>query len=158
MPSQYVLFFQWEELNLQATCGGEKMLWKPMLDLAAVKEVWLLFENEVCQFPLYPGERTWIEYSYTVNHFKWGFWYQRAVRLPTRHLSVRMTFPTDSDPQVWGTETSMTIERRPLRTPIERHQQGEQVIFSWFTTDPPLNARYRLEWLFRNPNYPSRND
>jgi hypothetical protein len=49
-----------------------------------------------------------------------GQWFQRAVRLPTRCLSVDLVFPAELDPAVWGTETSTTAEAVPLRTPITR--------------------------------------
>ena len=62
------------------------MLWTVRYDRDAFKELWLRFENERGRFPLYPGERAWIEYSYTVSDRKWGNWFQRAVRLPTQHL------------------------------------------------------------------------
>ena len=82
----------WEELGLQARCGNDPMRWQVQHDRDAVKEVWLLFENDDGRFPLYPGESTWIEYAYTVSAEKWGPWFQRAVRLPTNRLSVRLVF------------------------------------------------------------------
>jgi len=63
------------------------------------------------RFPLYPGESAWIEYDYTVSDATWGPWYQRAVRLPTKRLSVSLAFPAELDPVVWGMETSMTNDR-----------------------------------------------
>lgn len=104
--------------------------------------------NEHGHFPLYPGESAWIDYSYTVSDEKWGTWFQRAVRLPTRHLAVRLVFPSDLDPMVWGMETTMTAEALPLRTAIERHLEDGNDVFTWSTDDPPLHARYRLEWRF----------
>ncbi|GAB3795512.1 hypothetical protein GCM10027605_01590 [Micromonospora zhanjiangensis] len=94
------------ELTLAAYCEGEgtrePMEWRKKHDRDAFKEVWLLFENENGKFPLYPGNRVVIEYAYTVNQEKWGNWFQRAVRLPTRQLVVRLDLPADLDPQVWG--------------------------------------------------------
>ncbi|MFE3382659.1 helix-turn-helix domain-containing protein [Streptomyces anulatus] len=139
----------WEELDLTATCRGEKMRWQAKHDRDAFKEVWLLFDNEHGRFPLYPGESVWIEYAYTVGHEKWGNWFQRAVRLPTEQLEVQLVFPAALDPVVWGTETSMTAEASPLRTPPIRGDAGEQRTFTWITTTPALHARYRLEWRFR---------
>jgi hypothetical protein len=93
------------------------MDWRVKHDRDAFKEVWLLFENRCGRFPLYPGESMWIEYAYSVTDTKWGRWFQRAVRLPTEHQQVRLTFPRRLDPVVWDTETSMTAEATPLRTP-----------------------------------------
>lgn len=139
----------WEELLLEASCGDEPMLWKVRHDRDAFKEVWLLFENEDARFPLYPGESTEITYSYNVSDAKWGHWFQRAVRLPTRRLSVRLDFPASTQPSVWGMETSMTAEALPFRSPIQRTVDGDRLRFAWATEDPPLHARYRLEWRFK---------
>ncbi|MFG2227619.1 hypothetical protein [Streptomyces sp. NPDC048644] len=101
------------------------MRWQAKHDRDAFKEVWLLFDNEHGRFPLYPGESVWIEYAYSVSDDKWGNWFQRAVRLPTEQLEVQLAFPTALDPVVWGTETSMTAEASPLRTPLLRSDDGE---------------------------------
>lgn len=141
----------WKEIGLQAWHGEDRepMDWKVQHDRDAFKELWLLFENGHGRFPLYPGERTWIEYSYTVDDQKWGQWYQRAVRLPTRCLSVRLVFPAELDPVVWGMETSMSAAAAPFRTAITRQEDGPRRIFSWSIEEPPLHARYRIEWRFR---------
>ena len=147
-----------EEMALEALAGEgdavEPMQWTVKLDRDAAKEIWLLFANERGQFPLYPGDRTTIEYAYTVDVQKWGQWFQRAVRLPTRLLTVRLDFPAVFDPQVWGVEASLAAEV-PVRSPLERHNEGDRAIFEWSTDTPLLNARYRLEWRFRGPGAPS---
>ncbi|MER5969474.1 helix-turn-helix transcriptional regulator [Streptomyces sp. NPDC002055] len=139
----------WDELDLTATCRGEPMRWQAKHDRDAFKELWLLFDNEDGRFRLYPRECVWIEYAYTVGDDKWGNWFQRAVRLPTEQLEVQLAFPAALDPVVWGTETSMTAEASPLRTPPVRSDNGELRRFTWITTSPALHARYRLEWRFR---------
>lgn len=127
----------------------EAMHWRAKHDRDAFKELWLLFENADRRFPLYPGDRATIEYAYCVGHDKWGPWFQRAVRLPTRQMAVRLDLPAAVDPQVWGAETSLSAEEGPLRTPVTRREDADRVIFDWATEDPPLNARYRLQWRFR---------
>lgn len=139
----------WEEIQLQASVDGEPLTWRVQHDRDAFKELWLLFENDNGRYPLYPGESVWLEYSYTVGDDKWGTWFQRAVRLPTRLLSVRLDFPADLEPQVWGTETTMTAAALPFRTPIRQTQEDGRSVFAWSTEDPPLHARYRLEWKFK---------
>lgn len=129
----------------------EPMYWRAKHDRDAFKEFWLLFENGDGRFPLYPGDRATIEYEYRVGHEKWGPWFQRAVRVPTRALDVRLDLPADLDPQVWGLETSLSAEEGPLRTPVSRHDHDDRAIFEWATENPPLNARYRLQWRFRTP-------
>ncbi|WP_369383275.1 helix-turn-helix domain-containing protein [Streptomyces sp. cg36] len=148
---------RWEELALTASCRGEVMAWETKHDRDAFKEIWLLFDNEQGRFPLYPGESVWIEYAYSVSDYKWGRWFQRAVRLPTEHLEVTLAFPVALDPMVWGTETSMTAEQIPLRTAPNRLDDGPTRIFSWSTSTPALHARYRLEWKFRARPEPDNN-
>jgi peptide deformylase len=92
------------------------MTWKVKADRDAFKEAWLCFGNDRGRFPLYPGQQATISYSYTVDGGRWGPWFQRAVRLPTRRLSVALAFPATLSPVVWGTETSATAEAIPLRT------------------------------------------
>jgi hypothetical protein len=106
---------RWSELALTATCDGEPMTWQPKADRDSFKEAWLCFENDRGRFPLYPGQHATLSYSYTVDDGRWGPWFQRAVRLPTSHLSVDLIFPAALDPVVWGTETSPTAEAVPLR-------------------------------------------
>jgi peptide deformylase len=143
----------WEEIDLHAWHGdgrADAMDWTPHHDRDAFKEVWLTFAHGGSHFPLYPGESTWIEYEYMISDAHWGFWFQRAVRLPTRRLSVRLDFPAELQPAVWGLHTSMTAESMPFRTPIRRQDGEDRQVFSWSTDDPPLHARYRLEWEFRS--------
>jgi peptide deformylase len=141
----------WEEIGLSATCGDEPMSWRVKSDQDAFKELWLLFENAHSRFPLYPGESAWISYVYTVAGHKWGPWWQRAVRLPTRRMSMTLVLPARLDPVVWGITTSMTAESSPFPTAIARTEQDDQVVFTWSTDEPPLHARYRVEWKFRSP-------
>lgn len=115
--------------GLTARCATEPMAWKAKHDRDAFKEVWLLFENDDRCFPLYPGEATWIEYAYTVGDDKWGLWFQRAVRLPTAHLSVELVFPAALEPVVWGTETSMTAASIPLRTAVTSRDEADERVF-----------------------------
>lgn len=118
-------------------------------DLDSFKEVWLLFENPDRSFPLYPGDAVWLNYRYTVTDDKWGNWFQRATRFPTRNLSVRVSLPRHLDPIVWGVEISTAAPPLPFRRPLHREVVGEQVSFSWGIANPPLHTRYRLEWEFR---------
>ncbi|HEY0641286.1 MAG TPA: peptide deformylase [Pseudonocardiaceae bacterium] len=140
----------WDELSLFARCGDDRMDWQVKHDRDAFKEVWLLFENEHGRFPLYPDQSVWIEYGYTVSESKWGTWFQRAVRLPTARLSVELRFPVELRAAVWGMETSMTAESYPFRTAIQHEQRDGADVYSWATDEPPLHARYRLEWNFRS--------
>lgn len=146
------------ELELSAYCGGrldggdadpEPMSWRAKHDRDAFKEIWLLFENESGKFPLYPGQRTTIEYEFTVRDQLWGPWFQRAVRLPTGRLLIRLDLPAPPGPQVWGVETSLSNGEAPLRTPVTRRSEAGRAIFEWETETPPVHARFRLQWRFR---------
>jgi peptide deformylase len=143
-----------EELGLRAVwADAEPMSVSTIHDRDSTKEVWLLFENPQTRFPLYRGQRAVIEYSYQLGEDKWGPWFQRAIRLPTWHLSIRLDFPAWLRPTVSGMVTSLTAEQ-PLSTPIQEHrvrdgQPEERAVFEWSTDNPPLNARYRLDWRFR---------
>lgn len=139
-------------LQLYAVHGGDRrepMRWRAKHDRDALKEIWLLFENDAGRFPLYPDQRTTIEYGYMVDEELWGQWFQRAVRLPTGRLTVRLDLPGALDPQVWGVETSLSTDETPLRTPVAQHNGGDRVVFEWQTEAPPVHARYTLHWRFR---------
>lgn len=141
----------WDEVGFSAMSEGEPMTWTMKHDRDAFKELYLRFENPGGRrFPLYPGQRTTIEYSYHVGDDKWGPWFQRAVRWPTTYLAVELVFPPNRDPVVWGTETSVTAEAYPLRTPIVQLDRNADRLFTWSTHNPPLHTRYRLEWEFRH--------
>jgi peptide deformylase len=142
----------WDEIDLHAWHGrghANPMDWTAHHDRDAFKEVWLLFAGEHGHFPLYSGESCWIEYEYTVSEAHWGNWFQRAVRLPTRTLSVCLDFPAELAASVWGLHTSMTAQAMPFAAAIGRDDTGDRHVFSWSCEDPPLHARYRLEWDFR---------
>lgn len=144
---------RWDELDLHAWLGpnrDQELTWSIQHDRDAFKEVWLLLSGDAGRFPLYPGQAEWIEYTYTVPVTKWGNWFRRAVRLPTHNLSVALSFPTALAPTVWGLHTSLTAESLPFPTPIDTHQDGDRTRYSWSTHDPPLHARYKLEWHFRH--------
>jgi peptide deformylase len=147
----------WDEMQLVGIFGaepGEEMAVRPIYDRDSFKEIWLLFENDQGRFPLYRGQRATITYRYRVGEDKWGHYFQRAVRIPTRQLTVRLEFPAELGPVVWGVQTSLTAES-PLRTPVERTEAGGRVSFLWSTDHPPMHTRYRLEWRFRNPTQPT---
>jgi peptide deformylase len=51
-------------------------------------------------------------------------------------------------------ETSMSAQALPFRTPITRTEDDDRTRFAWTTEDPPLHARYRIEWRFKKPTAP----
>ncbi|MDW5330310.1 hypothetical protein [Plantactinospora sp. KLBMP9567] len=139
----------WDELELVASCGGEPMRWAAFTDRDALKEVWLLFENEQGHFPLYPGQRTVLTYGWTVGDDKWGRWFQRAIRRPTLRLTVGIDFPADLRPTAWGTRSSLWNDDI-LQTPIQEELVDGRSVFSWQTDRVLLQDRYTIEWRFRS--------
>jgi transcriptional regulator with XRE-family HTH domain len=136
-----------DDLGLYATCEGRPMALDVETDQDSLKEVWLLFRNPGCRYPLQPGGRTIIEYGYRVPKDVWGDWFQRSIRVPTRKLVVRLVFPLAFSPsEVWGLETSPPVADGPLD--IEDMVTSTERVFEWGTTDPWMDARYRLEWQF----------
>jgi transcriptional regulator with XRE-family HTH domain len=129
--------------------GPEPMTWRASHDADTVKELWLQFANGERHFPLYPGQRATIEYGYRVTSDKWGPWFQRAIRLPTRELRIELDFPAEAQAAVWGTVSSLSAEDAPLATPIGIAEGSERTTFSWSVRDPVLAARYRFEWRLR---------
>lgn len=146
----------WSELGFSARhrsgdgWDAEPMTWRPGHGSDTVKELWIHFANENRPYPLYPGQRSTIEYAYHVSSDKWGPWFQRAIRLPTRDLHVELDFPTDAQVAVWGTINSLAAESAPLSTPIQARQDASRMTFTWSVRAPILSARYRFEWRFRD--------
>jgi peptide deformylase len=136
--------------------GGEPMSGRSSRTGTRTRKSGCCFENDESRFPLYPGERVTIEYAYTVGEDKWGHWFQRAIRQPTRRLAVRLDFPADLRPVVWGVESSLTAEAGALKTPVRESIIGDRIHFDWETDEPALNARYRLEWRFRSESVPAQ--
>jgi hypothetical protein len=122
------------------------MAWQPTHDSDTTKELWLKFESGERRFPLYAGRRATIEYGYRVPELKWGPWFQRAIRLPTRELAIELDFPTAIEPAVWGTVSSLTSEGVPLGPAETSRRAGERTVFYWLVRSPALQARYRIEW------------
>jgi transcriptional regulator with XRE-family HTH domain len=137
----------WSELQLTADCHGEPMAWQPKTDRDSCKEAWLLFENKMSRFPLYPGEAASIHYTYRVSDRKWGPFFQRAIRLPTARLSIQVTLPSDLYPAITATETSMTSACTSIEDIGERSDSGSTV-FEWSGDHPAVEARFRFEWTF----------
>jgi peptide deformylase len=65
---------------------------------------------------------------------------------------MTLVFPARLQPVVWGITTSMAAEASPFPTPISRQDKDDQVVFAWSTDEPPLHARYRIEWKFKVPD------
>lgn len=136
--------------NVLADDGhAEPTTWQASRDWNAPNELWLHFENSDGRFPLYPGERAALEYGFSVPLEDWGSSFQRAVRWPTRDLSVLLDFPSELRPAVWGTVSSLSAEAAPLDSPIRSTQDADRTRFSWSIGSPVLQARYRFEWRFR---------
>jgi hypothetical protein len=137
----------WAELGFAAYGPDrEPMTWQPTYDSDTTKELWLRFENAERRFPLYPRHRATVDYTYQVPEFKFGNWFQRAIRLPTRELEMELDFPSHDEPAVWGTVSSLTAEGAPLGPPEVSYRGDKRTVYAWSVRSPALQARYRLEW------------
>lgn len=137
-----------EELDLRASCGDEAMEYQIAQDHDSSKDIWLLFKNGACEFPLYPGKEATVDYTFRASATKWGDFFQRSIRLPTRRVSVHLRFPLAFETAVWGVETSPSASHQPFPSPIETSTWGDEACFDWSAHRPPIGARYRLQWRF----------
>ncbi|MFD6680138.1 helix-turn-helix domain-containing protein [Micromonospora parva] len=139
-----------EEVDFRASIGvdqPEPMEWKVTRSRNAFMKIVLLFGSDGVPYPLYLGQRTLIHYAYRVPEWKFGDWLQRDIRLPTRRLNIRISFPSSSHPAVWGSETSFTTDVATDVTPSPRVRDG-LVEYEWEVPRPRLRAQYRLNWRY----------
>lgn len=148
-----------DELQIEARCDGEPMDFEAARDQDSSKEIWLLFRNSERQFPRYPRKDCALDYTFRVALDKWGDYFQRSVRVPTRRISVHLEFPRTPAPKVWGLEISPTAGERPFANPINSELLANTVRFHWSAPRPPVSARYRLEWdLTQTPQEDTHDD
>ncbi|MEH0983081.1 helix-turn-helix domain-containing protein [Micromonospora sp. CPCC 205556] len=140
-----------DEVGFRATIGGEPMRWRVTRSRDAFLKIVLMFETGDAPVPLYPGQRTVVDYGYRVPVWKFGDWLQRDIRLPTRRLAIRLELPAAAGPTVWGSETSFTSESTAEVTPRRRDRAGA-VAYDWEVPRPRLRAQYRVNWRFGNPS------
>lgn len=136
---------RWEEIDLEAYCGDERMDHEVKLDRDAAKEIWLLFRNREFSFPLMQGQETTIRYRYSVPETKWGPWWQRAMRYRTLKLSLTLDFPLAREPRLSGRITGAGSPR-PFNREIPHEDEGDRRRFTWVIDGPPDDSRVRIDW------------
>jgi len=141
-----------EKVNFSAELDGTSLRFEPKVDQPARKELFVHFESPDGQtLPLYPGQSVNLKYSYRVPTLLWGRWFQRAIRIPTDELVIRLRIPTKSEPVAWCREMSYErhgpIQQPPTELQLERIKQYE-----WRVFNPVLEARYRAAWRLENNN------
>lgn len=141
----------WDDVELSATCRDDPMDIQPLIDRPEHKEALLRFRNASYHFPLQPGQRATIRYSYRVPASTWGQWFQRAISCYTDDLVVKLVFPNRFAPQVWGREVSS--EGKPPLTLTQEHDQ-ETTTHVFRTSVPTLGTRFRFEWEWRQGHAP----
>jgi hypothetical protein len=109
------------------------------------REFWLEFRDGDYSYPLWPGDEATVEYRYRVSHDCWGNWFQRAIRMPTGRLVIRLDFPDWERLGVYGLIDS-TEGRREFQQRIECVAERGRQLHQWSTPFPPIQARYRLAW------------
>jgi len=142
----------WDELQFRATLGTDRqelIKWVPPRSRAAFDEVLLLFESADMQLPLYPAQRTTIAYSYRLPEARQDAAFERDIRTPTWRLRVRLDFPAELAPVVWGRQTSLATESE-LPEPSTT-TDGSRTAFEWQIENPMLLTHFRFGWTFRRP-------
>jgi len=112
----------------------------------AFKKIVLFFGNDRAMFPLYPGEKTILRYSYRVPTTQYGHWFQRDIRFPTRALTMTVKFPAHLHPSVTGASLSYAgTEEMPLEC---SQDDGDAVVYSLRERNLRLTSQVRLQWEF----------
>ncbi|TDC36952.1 helix-turn-helix transcriptional regulator [Micromonospora sp. KC213] len=143
-----------DEVDFRAYLGvdrPEPMRWRVTRSRDAFLKITLPLEIGGAPAPLYPGQRTVVDYAYRVPAWKFGDWLQRDIRLPTRRLTVRLAFPAAARPTVWASETSFTSETTADVTP-RRQERAGVVAYEWEVPRPRLRAQYRVHWRYGDPS------
>ena len=112
----------------------------------AFKKIVLFFGNERAMFPLYPGEKTILRYSYRVPATQYGQWFQRDIRFPTRSLTMTVKFPAHLHPEVTGASLSYAGTEE---MPLERSEDdSDAVVYSLREHNLRLTSQVRVQWEF----------
>lgn len=133
-------------LRFAATLGHEPM----DVAVTGVRDSYLklalTFANPRARFPLYPGEQATLAYSYTVPEAQYGQWFEREIRVPTRHLTMSVDLPAALDPVVTAATHSYlgTLEERPIRTAAGEGRERYQI----HRPHALLTSHTRISWHF----------
>jgi transcriptional regulator with XRE-family HTH domain len=142
----------WDELQFRAALGTDRqelIKWVPPRSRAAFDEVLLIFESSDIQLPLYPAQRTTVTYTYRLPERRQDAAFERDIRTPTWRLRVRLGFPAELAPVVWGRQTSLATESE-MAEPARR-AAGSRIEFEWRIENPMLLTHFRFGWTFRRP-------
>ncbi|WP_433306434.1 helix-turn-helix domain-containing protein [Actinoplanes sp. CA-030573] len=142
-----------------ATLDGEPAPWTTVRDRPAYKRLDILFAPAGSPQPVYPGDTAVVACGWSLHWTQWGDWLARAVRWPTRHLSITLAFPA-ADVTVTGQESTWS-EDRLLRTSTA---DGAANVHTWQTSGPALGGIYQFAWRLapaapaagRAPDLPAR--
>ena len=106
----------------------------------------LVFGNARARFPLYPGERTTISYSYRVPASLYGQWFQREIRFPTRALTMSLRLPAGLAAEV-GAE-SLSYAGIKAFSPTESPGENGTVLYTLRLRELLLTSQIRIRWRF----------
>ncbi len=112
---------------------------------AYVKMV-LVFGNTRARFPLYPGERTRVTYSYRVPASLWGQWFQRDIRFPTRALTMSVRLPAALAAEV----SAEILSYAGIKgfSPTESPGDNGTVLYTLRLRELLLTSQIRIRWRF----------
>ena len=106
----------------------------------------LVFGNARARFPLYPGERTTIAYSYRVPASQWGQWFQREIRFPTKALTMSLRLPAALAAEV-GAEI-LSYAGIKAFSPTESPGENGTVVYTLRLRELLLTSQIRIRWRF----------
>jgi transcriptional regulator with XRE-family HTH domain len=151
-PDQRKASSIWDDLQFHAALGIDRrdpIKWVPPRSRAAFDEILLLFESADVPMPLYPDQRTTVACSYRLPGRGNDSWFERDIRTPTWRLRVRLDFPADLEPVVWGEQTSLAMESALPDPSVRPVDDAGRLEFEWQVENPMLLTHFRFGWRFQ---------
>ncbi|WP_127501679.1 helix-turn-helix domain-containing protein [Actinoplanes solisilvae] len=140
---------QLSDLDFEASAGDERpepMEVRVTRSSDAYLKMILVFGNTRARFPLYPGERTRVTYSYRVPASLWGQWFQRDIRFPTRALTMSLRLPAS----LAGEVSAEILSYAGIKgfSPTESLGENGTVVYTLRLRELLLTSQVRLRWRF----------
>jgi predicted phosphodiesterase len=138
-----------EALGFSARQDGREITYAVLHDLDSSKELHLVLTDDSGRLRgLGTGESTVLDYSFTIDRERWGPYFERHIRRPTRRIECELVFPLGS---LGALElvANRHITDRTLGSELEVREAGGKQIWRWENDGPRLQSRYRFMWRFK---------
>jgi len=140
---------QLSDLDFEASAGDERpepMEVRVTRSSDAYVKMILVFGNARARFPLYPGERTRVIYSYRVPASLWGQWFQRDIRFPTKALTMSLRLPAS----IAGEVNAEILSYAGIKgfSPTESPGENGTVVYTLRLRELLLTSQVRIRWRF----------